>query len=321
MKPQIRVAFAFFWPGFVPDKFRSYFPYVYDKYDLVVSQTPEVVFHSVFAPGWKPYGNPDDAKNVPRVKPGNYVRVFLTGENLEPLMEHCEYAISFSALIDHPNHLRLPLWVYENRGSGYRPEHLIKDPDTDWDRVVAQKTEFCNFVYLHPVPFRERIFQAVSAYRKVDAAGTCLNNMNGWIVPSVPSRLAGKIEFFRRYKFTLAIENSIWPGYETEKLVDPLYAGSIPIYAGNPMAPAQYDTSGYIDLANFSSLKEMMDFIRQIDNDKTLYRNMLQAPFYRDNRVPELVKDETVLAFFDRIFQTAIARRVMGARGAATGMG
>ena len=50
MRTQIKVAFAFFWPGFAPDHFRTYFPYIYEKYDLVVSQQPEVVFHSVFAP-------------------------------------------------------------------------------------------------------------------------------------------------------------------------------------------------------------------------------------------------------------------------------
>lgn len=314
MRPQIKVAFAFFWPGFTPDQFRGYFPYVHEKYDLVVSQMPEVVFHSVFAPGWRPYADPTDAKNAPHIKPGNYVRVFMTGENVEPPMEHCEFAISFSVLADRPNHLRLPLWVYENRGSGYRPESLVKDPDTDWELVAKGKTQFCNFVYLHPVPFRERIFEAVSAYKRVDAAGQCLNNMNGWMVPTTPTRLAGKVEFFRRYKFTLAIENSIWPGYETEKLVDPVYAGSIPIYAGNPMARARFDAGAYIDLANFSSLREMVEFVREVDNDRNLYLRMLAAPFFRGNQMPEGVRDGTVLAFFDRIFQAAIARRVMGAR-------
>src|SRR6185295_7624870 len=141
-----------------------------------------------------------------------------------------EFAMSFSALTTHPNHLRLPLWVYENRGWGYAPARLVKDPETDWEKVAREKNRFCNFVYFHPVRYRDAIFNAVQAYKPVDAAGKCLNTMDGWTVPMAPNRLAGKIEFFRRYKFTLAIENSIWPGYETEKLVDPIYAGSIPIY-------------------------------------------------------------------------------------------
>ena len=45
MKPRIRVAFAHFWPAFKPDDFRSWFPYVDEKYDLVVSRSPEIVFY------------------------------------------------------------------------------------------------------------------------------------------------------------------------------------------------------------------------------------------------------------------------------------
>ena len=78
-----------------------------------------------------------------------------------------------------------------------------------------------------------------------------MNNMNGWTVPMTPSRVAGKVEFFRRYKFTLAVENTIWPGYMTEKLVDPMFADSIPIYVGDPQAQLSFDPRSYIDVARF----------------------------------------------------------------------
>jgi hypothetical protein len=140
MKLQIRIAFANFWPGFTPDNFKSFFPYVYDSYDLVASTSPEVVFYSVFAPHWRPHGDPTDQNNLPRIRSGNYLRVFMTGENMEPVMEQCEFAMSFSALIAHPNHLRLPLWVYENRGWGYPPARL-KGPGHRLGKV-ARKNAF-----------------------------------------------------------------------------------------------------------------------------------------------------------------------------------
>src|SRR5580765_3193465 len=237
MKPQIRVDFAYFWPGFTPESFRTYFPYVHEKYDLVATrEAPEVVFYSVFVPRARLYIEPRYPDPVATISRGNYVRVFISGEITEPLMNDCEFAISFSALVDHPNHLRLPLWVYENRAWGYGPERLVKDAATDWEKVAREKTQFCNFVYLHEVPYRDAIFKMLSAYKRVDAAGRQLNNMNGWTVPMAPNRAAGKVEFFRRYKFTLAVENTIWPGYMTEKLVDPMFAASIPIYVGDPQA-------------------------------------------------------------------------------------
>jgi len=309
MKPSIRVAFALFWPGFASEHFKRFFPYVYEKYDVVVSQDPEVVFYSLFAPQWRPHGDPADRSNVARLRPGNYQRVFVTGENLEPDMESCEFAMTFSALTDHPNHLRLPLWVYENRGFGYAPTNLLKAADTDWEQVARQKTAFCNFIYLHPVSFREDTFKLLSQYKRVDSAGRCLNNMNGWTVPMVPNRLAGKLDFLRRYKFTLALENSIWPGYMTEKLVDPMLVGSIPIYIGDPLAHLSFNAESYVDFTRFANMKEMMEFVREVDNDRALYLKLLSAPHYRNNAVPDYARDENILAFFDRIFAAAIANR------------
>jgi alpha(1,3/1,4) fucosyltransferase len=159
------------------------------------------------------------------------------------------------------------------------------------------------------VPFRDAIFRALSAYKRVDAAGRHLNNMNGAMVPYAPSRIAGKVEFFRRYKFTLAIENTIWPGYMTEKLVDPMFASSIPIYVGDPQAKLSFDPASYIDFARFSSMKEMLDYVRSVDSDPNLYLKMLAAPFYRGNAIPDYARENNILAFFDRIAEAALVGR------------
>ena len=309
MKPSIRINYAAFWPGFHPDHFRRFFPYVFDKYDLVLSPDPEVVFYSVYSKGFVPYADPRLLPPVTRINPGKFVRVFLTGENFEPDMSSCEFAITFSSLIHHENHLRLPLWVYENRAWGFPPEGLVKRSDTDWEKVAAEKAHFCNFVYLHPVPFRDAIFRALNTYKPVDSAGNHLNTMNGWTVPMAPSRVAAKIDFFRRYKFTLAIENSIWPGYMTEKLVDPMFAHSIPIYLGDPLAQLSFDTSSYIDVARFPDFKHMLEFVREVDNDRALYLKLLSAPHYRNNAIPDYARDARTLVFFDRIFAAALSRR------------
>ena len=309
MKQQLRVAFAYFWPGFTPEHFRAFFPYVYEKYDLVPSADPEIVFYSVFSPQFRAYADARAVHPVARLQPGNYVRVFFTGENFEPDMEHCEFAMTFSSLASNPNHLRLPLWVYENKGGGFGPERLVKSPDTDWEKIAAEKTKFCNFVYLHAVPFRDAIFRALSVYKHIDSAGRHLNNMGGAGVPYAPSRVAGKIAFFRRYKFTLAIENTIWPGYTTEKLVDPMFASSIPIYVGDPQAKLSFDPDSYIDFSNFSSLGEMLDQVCSVDNDPALYLKMLAAPFYRGNAIPDYARENNILAFFERIAAAAAARR------------
>jgi hypothetical protein len=306
MKPRVRIAFAHFWQGFTPEAFSACFPYVAAKYDLVVSDKPDVVFYSVFVPQAAGQRRIHPAASIP---PGDYVRVFLTGENIEPVMEHCEFAISFSALIDHPNHLRLPLWVYDIYSTGQTPEQLVKAKNTDWEQVAAGKDKFCNFVYSNNVPFRNRVFASICSYKPVDSAGRCLNNMGGWLVPSEPSRLAGKLEFMKRYRFTLAVENAIWPGYMTEKFVHPMVVNSIPIYVGDPLARSSFDTAGYIDITSFGSLKHMVEFVREVDSNPALYIKLLAAPFYRDNIVPAYARAECILPFFDRVFSDSRARQ------------
>jgi hypothetical protein len=308
-KPAIRIGFAHFWPGFAPEQFKTYFPFVYEKYDLTVSPDPEVLFYSVFSPQFRPYSDPRYPWGVAKFREGNYLRVFFTGENFEPVMDECEFAMTFSALTISPNHLRLPLWVYENRGSGFAPELLVKTADREWEKVAAGKTEFCNFVYFHEVPYRNKIFSMLERYKRVDAAGRCMNNMNAWCVPCAPNRLAGKVAFFKRYKFSLAVENMVWPGYMTEKLVDPMYADSIPVYVGDPLAGNVFNPEGYIDLARFGNLQEMIEFVREVDNDRDLYLKMLAAPYYRKNRIPDCAREDKILAFFDRIFEAAMVRR------------
>jgi hypothetical protein len=95
----------------------------------------------------------------------------------------------------------------------------------------------------------------------------------------------------------------------TEKLVDPMFAGSIPIYVGDPQAMLSFDPASYVDFTRFATMKEMLAFVREIDHDRDLYLKMLAAPFYRGNAIPGYARDENILAFFDRIAAAALARR------------
>jgi len=299
MRPQIQVAFAGFWPEFTPESFRTCFPFVHEKYELVPSATPEVVFYSVFLSGPRPHSDPHSP--VTHVKTGPYLRVFVTGENVEPEMDKCDFAISYSTQIVHPNHLRLPLWAW-----GGNPNRLIKDDSVDWEKIAAGKTEFCNYIYSHDVAYRDAIFTELGRYKRVDAAGRCRNNMNGWTIPRTPT---GKLDFLKRYKFTLALENAVWPGYVTEKLTEPMLAHSIPIYVGDPNAQRSFNDGSYIDLASAGTVGRMLELVREVDSNRDMYLKMLAAPFYPNNEIPEYVREEKLVSFFDRIFDSAMARR------------
>lgn len=102
----------------------------------------------------------------------------------------------------------------------------------------------------------------------VDSFGAVLHNQAGSIPPGASSRL----ELYRRYKFTLAFENSVAPDYVTEKFYEPLAAGSVPVYRGTKdvveLAPAEHC---YIDAADFSSGRELGRYLDHLDRDEDAY--------------------------------------------------
>ena len=69
-----------------------------------------------------------------------------------------------------------------------------------------------------------------------------------------------------RYKFTLAFENTVTPDYVTEKLYEPLIAGSVPVYRGAPnvadFAPAP---RCFIDAADFAGPAELAAYLDHLD--------------------------------------------------------
>src|SRR5260370_9612863 len=134
------------------------------------------------------------------------------------------------------------------------------------DEVIETKTRFCNFVYSNRVPFREKFFAELSKYKRVDAPGISMNNMAGIDSGNGNSgdRWQRKRAFISQYKFTIAFENSSYPGYHTEKLLDPMMVGSLPIYWGNPSIDRHFNPNSFVNAheqlkANGSRVVEFLD--------------------------------------------------------------
>lgn len=62
-----------------------------------------------------------------------------------------------------------------------------------------------------------------------------------------------KHELLSRYKFTIAYENTAYPGYVTEKVIDAIVAGSVPVYMGAPDIAEQLPAEAFIDAKSLNS--------------------------------------------------------------------
>ncbi|MGA7879107.1 MAG: glycosyltransferase family 10 [Desulfoferrobacter sp.] len=107
-----------------------------------------------------------------------------------------------------------------------------------------------------------------------------------------------------QYKFTIAFENSIGVDYVTEKLYQPLIAGSIPVYLGAPNVD-EYSPgdNAYLNISDFKSVRELAEFMKSADLDAFHeWRNRpIREKFIRYS---ELTEKEPFDRLCDLIFNT-----------------
>jgi alpha(1,3/1,4) fucosyltransferase len=270
----IRLNFCGFWPDF--DKQNNYFyKLLSTKYKIEICEAPDFLIYSNFGNRHKKY---------------RCIKIFFTGENQRPNFNECDYAFTFD-YIDNPNHYRLPLYaLYLDQN----PYLLIKK-DIDVFNILKEKNKFCNFVFSNKCA-KERVdfFNKLSKYKRVDSGGRCLNNIGG------PVR--DKLAFIKDYKFTIAFENSSYPGYTTEKLIHPMLVNSLPIYWGNKLVGKDFNTKSFIYYYDFKNETEVIEKIIELDQNDNLYVKYLREPYYNDNKINEFMDPNSVLKQFDYIF-------------------
>jgi len=288
-KEKIRLGFTDFWPEF--DKSDNYFTRLLaGTYDVEVTEDPDYLIFSNW--GW----------NHTRFK---CVRIFYTGEPLHPNTCNCDYSFTFD-FIQSATHYRLPLYGMLAEAPALRgskdtcPEDLIKPKDYA-SRVARQKTKFCAFVVSNPNGNkRNEFFDKLSKYKKVDSCGRYKNNIGGPVID--------KMQALPHYKFTIAFENSEYPGYTSEKIVEPMLAGSLPIYWGNPLIHRDFDPASFINYYDFGSDESLIEKIIELDRDDGKYQDVLQTPWYHNNQVNDYVNKVNVLAQFRHIFSANLKR-------------
>ncbi|UJR14605.1 hypothetical protein I4U23_001600 [Adineta vaga] len=134
---------------------------------------------------------------------------------------------------------------------------------------------------------RQDFVQQLMKEIKVDSYGGCLNNRQGY-----GARMVDNANAYKKYKFVIAIENSNCADYVTEKLVKAVESGSIPIvasYSGRPDHRRYMPEHSFINIFNYSSIKELANDLKRIGDDKKLYESYLWYKKH-DKNLAELKK-------------------------------
>lgn len=274
-KQKIKLMFTDFWFPLTLENIQSSFLYelIAKYYDIEIDdKAPDAVIYSCFGFEHLKY---------------DCTRIYYTGENKRPNFNRCDYAFSFDYPVNERN-FRLPLYrVYPQYPQLFTP----RDPE----KVIAENRKFCSFVNSNAkAKERIKLFDQLSKYKQVDSGGKVRNNVGG--------RVPDKIEFISNYKFNIAFENSSFPGYATEKLMEALITNTIPIYWGDPNIGNDFNTKAFINVHDFDSMDAVIEHVKKVDQDEELYREYLSEPFLVENKETEYCKEENILKRFDEIF-------------------
>ncbi|MBP9866824.1 MAG: hypothetical protein KBC41_01970 [Candidatus Pacebacteria bacterium] len=243
-------------------------------YDVELSENPDYLFYHD--------GNHEHYKY-------NCIKIFYTGENISPNFNICDYAIGFDYMSFEDRYYRMPLYLvsvfytkeeFDMAGKNY----LTKETKITKEELKNKK-EFCSFVYSNYRGGKEResIFNTLSSYKKVNSAGSFLNNIDG-------KKINNKLQYESKHKFCIAFENSSRSGYTTEKIISPLVAKSIPIYWGNPNIDKEFNTKRFINCHEYKSFNDVLEIVKTIDNDDTLYLQMINEPILKNKDYVENCK-------------------------------
>ena len=92
------------------------------------------------------------------------------------------------------------------------------------------------------------------------------------------------IELLQDYKYCLVLENKQKSHYLTEKLLNAVLAGCLPIYYGLPNIHDIFNPNSFV-LYDIKNPQPALDMIQQLESNDTLYEEMLSAPLLQPGAV------------------------------------
>lgn len=247
---KIKINFCGFWNSFKKEN-NLFTQMLSEHFNIEISENPDFVICSN------------------RGKPFEYMkyncpRIMFMGENMSPDFTVFDYVIGFDFLEFGDRYFRLPFGFYSDNAKPWIPEMLTEEQAYN---ILKQKKYFANFVYGHESSkrMRETIFEKLSTYKEVVSPGSFMNNMVNKDGKIKRCGWQEKNEYLKYSKFTIAGESIEYPGFVTEKIVQPFQQHSIPIYWGSPRIDEDFNTEAFVWCKGIDDLDRMLEEVQYLD--------------------------------------------------------
>lgn len=292
----IKIKFLGFWNGFDAESF-FITKCLREKYNVEITEDADYAIISVF----------DYHHSYCNFKG---VRIYYSGENVPPDFSEMDYAIGFDDIQFGDRYFRYPI-SYNRVEIGKLAENKQKGVTGD---ILQDKEYFCTFLYSHEgTKERTELFHILSSYRPVTSVGKYLHNTDIHIPHEANHK--SKLAFQHKAKFVLAVENTSYPGYATEKILHAFASQSIPIYYGDPTISREFNSKAFINCHDYNSFEEVLEVVKKLDADDALYLEMLKQPaFLEENYVQNRRAQfaDFLYNIFDQEYQAAFRRPLDG---------
>lgn len=255
----IRIAYIDFWKSFDADSF-LFTKLLRKHFDVIIDyENPDFVFCGTSGHEYLKY---------------KAVRIKYTGEAICPDFNLYDYGIGFDNISFEDRYYRFPLCYLDEKTLDCINSRVSKPDD-----YYLNRSKFCNYVVSAGGGYndvRDRIFDEICQYKTIDSGGRYRNNL--------PDKLPvkDKFSFQEGYRFTLALENTSYPGYTTEKIMDAWAAGTIPIYWGDPYIKKYFNEDSFINISDYDNYDELRRRIQEINENDSLFLSMVKAPVMKE---------------------------------------
>jgi hypothetical protein len=215
----------------------------------------------------------------------NPIKIFLSFENYKLPEVKYDFAITSCMGIVDEKHLRLPLWKELIDWSNYGVERELSDSAKRFGKYynleelikpnkisfMNKKKEMC-MITSHLNEPRNSIFKKFSKKFKVDGYGSYFNNR----IKDHNSDPIKKIDILKNYAFNLCPENSLYPGYYTEKIPEAFLGGCLPISWVDQNVKYDFNENSFINLLDYTN-NNYVEIIEQL-NDNFFLKKFTNQP-------------------------------------------
>ena len=289
----IKINFVGFWVSFKKDD-NLFTKILSRKFKVEISENPDFIICS----------NRGSAFDYIKY---DCTRIIFMGENMSPDFTVFDYCIGFDDIKFGDRYFRLPFAFYFDNAKPWIPEVLTYEKAKE---ICERKKYFCNFIYGHQSShgMREKLFETLNEYKRVESPGSFLNNINS---DKKRCSWAEKNEYLKASKFTIACDSITYPGFVTEKIVQPFMQHSIPVYFGNPNIDDYFNKDSFIWCKSESDINSVLKEIEYLDSNNEAYIDMLmQCPLNDINLIDKMYDELEIFLFniFDQAPEKAIRR-------------